>query len=100
MNEDVDRAAQINLIINGNAARSNTAMRWIYKGSITGGEQAVAFYPRKQLSLTWGDTGAPRLGVGCNSVGISVRPTDPGALDYWKHIVFQQGNLTARYFLR
>jgi hypothetical protein len=104
LDEDTYRAAKIDLLINGEPARSNSMVRWIYKGSITGSGQAVAYYPRKQISLTWGDTASPNAVVGCNSIGVAVLPTEPtmtpNDLPYWKHIVFQQGNLTARYFLR
>lgn len=100
LDEDTSRAASVDLLINGVAARSNTMVRYIYKGSITSAGQAVAFFPRKQISMVWGDTSAPVAAVGVNHIGVAISPINPGAPEYWKHLIFVQGNIVCRYFIR
>lgn len=94
------RAATLDLLINGTPARSSHQVRHIYKGSRTSTLQIGAFYPRKQISMVWGDISAPTVSVGCNDVGVGVTLLTPPEDSRWKHIIFAQGNLVARYFLR
>jgi hypothetical protein len=99
MDESTYEASQFTLLINGVPARSDCLERSLYKGSQTATEQASAFYPRKQISMVWGDVSAPTVDVGVNSIGVAVMPGTPLSTE-WKHIIVQQGNLIARYFLR
>jgi hypothetical protein len=100
MDESTSQACTFDFYINGESARSSSMVRKLYKGSRTATVQNVAFYPRKQVSLVWGDTSDPVPAVGINNVGIVVNPIDPGAGEEWKHIVFVQSGLVCRYFLR
>jgi hypothetical protein len=96
------RSATFNFMINGVMARTNSCQRDIFKGSKTLTEQAVPFYPRKQISMVYGDTSAPVAQVGCNNIGVTVNPVGGGGSigTVVKHIIIVQGSMIARYFIR
>lgn len=105
MDESTNLAATIHLgtSTNPTAIRDRT-LRPVYKGSQTYVNDYVCIYPRKQHSIQWAFAGNVNglTTPGVQSLGLWVKPFIPGALSppSWKHIIFQQANLIARYRIR
>lgn len=106
MDEQTNLAATVHLgTTTSPIALRDRTNRPIYKGSQTYEQQNVVIFPRKQHSIQWAfpgnATGLTTPGV--QSLGLWVKPFIPGTTSpapTWKHIIFQQANLIARYRIR
>ena len=99
LDEESRNAADVALSLNGTAFGSSRQN--IYSSSLmSSGQFFSAYYPRKQVGMIHGWAGnVDSLAVGVNHFGVVVQNNVPAA-EGWKHIIFQQGNLLARYWLR
>ncbi len=98
--ENENRAASVSLFLGNpsSGAGLDGTLRHVYKGSQTSDYNAGALFPRKQYSMAY-STSLP-VAPGTYSLGVACRTLAPGANAVKKHVVFQQGSLMARYFLR
>lgn len=97
---EASRSALTGLLLDGTLA--GATVRPLYSGSsMTAGAGAFRTftYARKQHSFCTAYVGGGLIAPGVHHVGVGVKIDTPSTNDS-KFVIFQQGNITARYYIR
>lgn len=98
LDDDTTTAASVALSLDGSTGGSvNITVRNIFQGADAGSANVIPAFTRKQHSMSYAWVGSA-IDRGLHNVGVIVRTNNN--TDATKHIIFQQGTMTARYFVR